>query len=760
MVYCGKPSKGCSNCRERKIRCDQKEPGCGQCEKRRQKCPGYRNLVDLMFRDESSHVIQKAKARARKKAAMRLSPPATPSASESRKSVTPEPRPRPPSLVVPPTPSVMSSPSVRSVNYDDDNDSLLMSPDSGCWPVTPPIAQQYNLAPVRQEEGVAWFFSRFVTVAEMVPHLNFDFLRDVWQASSSQPDAEIDSVLASITAVGLMGRASMTRSPELMDAARKSYGTALRLINRALQDDVEATKDTTILSVLILGLFEMFSDFPQHSKAVEAFQYHLEGAARLALMRGPAQFKTRAGRRMFSMLCQRYIVCCTQQNEPMLESLINLWHQMPQTSGSRHPSKELMPLMWKVLQLRSERNKGLLTDPEAIIQRCLALDGEFEDLSNRLSASWKPRVLRVKQHHPAVFDGFCHQYASLHHSNVWNHILTTRILLLETVLSEISRDLASFTPTLDPAHYVDLYHKTRRRMRYFVRDITASVPQQLGLMNPDDGTISFSDDDIPPIATVEILATPSPPTSPASRTSDAASSAFPASPFSDGPRTARFPQQHHHHPYYLAHHTGLTIFDVTGARSSAAAAEAPESVIEEEEAERYMLLVSAPRSLVWPLFVAGMSAACTPANRRFLIDRLRTLYLESGIRQADGVANLLEERELAGPSPAAVVEQDGSGVVVPLVVEPSDLDASCASSASQHGFDEDPASWLGVVVDDEVSGLPVVPPPTGTCSMPQVMTATTTAAAAGDYGLGLMALSGSPGMEGMVGRQGFDLVWV
>lgn len=49
------------------LQCDQREPGCGQCEKRQQKCPGYRNLVDLMFRDESSHVIRKATSKSRKK---------------------------------------------------------------------------------------------------------------------------------------------------------------------------------------------------------------------------------------------------------------------------------------------------------------------------------------------------------------------------------------------------------------------------------------------------------------------------------------------------------------------------------------------------------------------------------------------------------------------------------------------------------------------------------------------------------------------
>ncbi|KAK4151769.1 hypothetical protein C8A00DRAFT_16860 [Chaetomidium leptoderma] len=622
MVYCGKPSKGCSNCRERKIRCDQREPGCGQCDKRQQKCPGYRNLVDLMFRDESSHVIKKAKARARKKANnLGLSQPATPSDSEGRLSLTPEPRTRTLSLVVPPTPTASSPGGLEAAHHDD---SMLMSPESGSWPLTPPMAQLYNLAPSCQENGFAYFFSRYVTADETVSHQKFDFLRDVWKPSSSMPDAQIDGVLASMTAVGLMGLASTARSPDLMDAARKSYGTALRLTNHALQDPAEAVKDTTMLSILILGVFEMMTESTQRTMTAEAFQKHVNGAAALARMRGPAQFQTRAGRRMFSMLCQRVIVSCTQRNVPMPDFLIELWHEMIQTSDTGNPNRRLMPLLWQVLQLRSEIKSGFLSDPETIVDRLLSIDQDFENLTTQLPPSWKYRTFKVKQHHPAVSGGICHLYPSLHHASVWNHIRTTRILLLETVLSEISQDLASFSPTLDSPRHLDIYHKARRKLRHMVRDVTASVPQQLGLMNPDDGTIDSADgDDSAPIATVEIRETPSPPTSPSSRSSDSAS-----------PLSATEPRLHSscHHPP-----SGLTILDTTKARD------------QEDEAERYMLLVSATSTVVWPLFVVGMSTACTAEMRVYVIGRLRTLYMETGIRQADAVANLLEEHEMAGP---------------------------------------------------------------------------------------------------------------
>ncbi|KAK4242416.1 hypothetical protein C8A03DRAFT_29347 [Achaetomium macrosporum] len=622
MVYCGKPSKGCSNCRERKIRCDQKEPGCGQCEKRQQKCPGYRNLVDLMFRDESSHVIKKAKARARKKANLGISRPATPSGSEGRLSLTPEPRGRPLSLIVPPTP-IAGSPASRSSEHHDDC-NMLMSPDSGSWPLTPPMAQFYTLAPSCQERGFAWFLARYVNADETVSHQRFDFLREVWKPSSSEP--QVDSVLASMTAVGLMGLASTTRSPDLMEAARKSYGTALRLVNHALQDPVEPVKDSTMLSVLILGVFEMMTE----NTSVEAFQKHVNGAAALARLRGPAQFRTRAGRKMFSMLCQRVLISCVQRNMPMPDFLIELWHEMSRTSGPETMTKRLMPLLWQILQLRYEMKSDLLTDPQTIVERLLSLDQEFENLTTQLAPAWKYRTFQVKHHHPAVFSGVCHQYSSLHHANIWNHIRTSRILLLETVLSEISHDLSSFAPALDLARYLDEYHKARRKLKHIVRDVTASAPQQLGLMNAGDGSIGSADDDSAPIATVEILQTPSPPTSPSSRSSDSGSTI-------SSPLSATSPSSHPPR----SRSSGLTILDVTRAGHDNPV----------DEAERYMLLVSATSTVVWPLFVVGMSTACGPEMRAYVIGRLRTLYMETGIRQADAVANLLEEHEMATAIP-------------------------------------------------------------------------------------------------------------
>lgn len=138
-------------------------------------------------------------------------------------------------------------------------------------------------------------------------------LFDLWNPSAA--NEESDSVLASVTAVGLVGVAQMTRSQTALDAARKSYGKALQLTNAALRDQTEAVKDTTMLSVLILGLFEMIGG--SSARTTEAWQKHLNGAAALAKIRGMAQFRSRAGIRMFFVLTQNTMISCIQNELPM-----------------------------------------------------------------------------------------------------------------------------------------------------------------------------------------------------------------------------------------------------------------------------------------------------------------------------------------------------------------------------------------------------------------------------------------------------------
>jgi hypothetical protein len=257
-----------------------------------------------------------------------------------------------------------------------------------------------------------------------------------------------------------------------------------------------------------------------------------------------------------------------------------------------------------------------LVDPTLIVEKLLVLEEQYDELVKQVPPPWHYRTFKLSRHHPAVFGGFFHLYPSLGHATIWNTLRTTRILILETILSQIYLQSQTYPPTLCSDRYVDEFAKAKRKLRHILQDTIASVPQHLGLVNPTDGSIEGLTPMAPPISSVEVRETPSPPTSPSTRSDSVSSAGFSI-------------------PELKGQPNGLTILDVTGARDP------------EENAHRFMLLASATSTVVWPLFMVGMSSACTYETKSYIIDRLRTLYMETGIRQADSVANLLLEHETA-----------------------------------------------------------------------------------------------------------------
>ncbi|PYH46547.1 Zn(II)2Cys6 transcription factor domain-containing protein, partial [Aspergillus saccharolyticus JOP 1030-1] len=63
MVYRGRPSKSCRDCRRRDIKCDKKTEGCSQCSRAGLVCPGYRNPKELIIFNESDATIERVSGR-------------------------------------------------------------------------------------------------------------------------------------------------------------------------------------------------------------------------------------------------------------------------------------------------------------------------------------------------------------------------------------------------------------------------------------------------------------------------------------------------------------------------------------------------------------------------------------------------------------------------------------------------------------------------------------------------------------------------
>lgn len=248
MVYCGKPSKGCAECRSRKIRCDQARPACSQCTKASRACSGYRDQLSLMFRDESQQVVRKANSSATatrratkssKRAAVRARTPTntTSTGQKSRRS---------PSLQ-------QGTPS--SEEGVTDLTSFDSSPDR--MPAKKPEAdpQTLNLQPSyhpTQDEAICYFL-RYNAWPGAFWMLNAT--PDIFMEKNAS--SSLLAMKAGIVSVGTGMLSRIRRSPSLKLAAEREYGIALRHMNSAVADVVEARAHPTLVAALLLAIFEV-----------------------------------------------------------------------------------------------------------------------------------------------------------------------------------------------------------------------------------------------------------------------------------------------------------------------------------------------------------------------------------------------------------------------------------------------------------------------------------------------------------------------
>ncbi|KAF7537455.1 hypothetical protein G7Z17_g12844 [Cylindrodendrum hubeiense] len=609
MVYCGKPSKGCSTCRDRKIRCDQKEPSCGQCVKRHQDCPGYRNQVDLMFRDESSHVINKAaKTRSRSHARKKGQTPGPTCSSPSSRpvpSATPKPpiqRPTARHRLRGPVFSVLSpsssSPSQESTDSNDGDAGTTQ--DHSDDPSLDQALQGENLSTSLLERGTAFFFARYVAT-DRGCYQNYSFTYDVWKPPDSA-HIQRDTVTFSMAAVGLAGlsqqRTHRAHRTKLMDRSRQSYVMALGLLYPALSDDIAAVKDTTLLAVLILGTYESITG--RSPQTMQAWHSHVDGAAKIVSKRGSAQFQTKAGIRMFIMISQSVLISCIQSGLAMPQAMVDLREELQPSLEQDGPAWRLVDPVYRALQVRYDIKSGKLHSIDDIVEKLTHIDNEFDSILSELPLSWQYRRIQLTQADPRVLGRWCFVYPALLQATVWNGVRAVRMLLLETILEQFYRgskapDLAS----LSDRHQKQLA-RTKKLLGLLGEAIVASVPQHFGVVSFQNHAVSNPTKE----QRYRVMSPPADPT---------------------------FPTVHGHESQVgLERLTPLSPTNLGG---------------QDDSAECFMTLASASHTIIWPLYILGMSLSCSAERKQYAISRLHAIHRETGLEQARVVAEMLQSKE-------------------------------------------------------------------------------------------------------------------
>lgn len=243
MVNDGKPSKGCGNCRSRKIRCDQTRPSCEECTRTNRKCPGYRDELSLMFRDETQSVVRKARS------SQSSSTASTPSSSLRHRMPPRSPR---------STYLGQSSASSVTTNSSTGFEDLVFDFSSDLGPAfwmhqarQSPVKTHPNTG-ISKQEAICFFLqSHAIPGNVLITDILTNFLME---SSGSLGQRAIQS---SIVAVASAMLSRVRRVASLSQAAHQEYGYALKLVNQALADAEEAKTNQTLGAVVLLALYEV-----------------------------------------------------------------------------------------------------------------------------------------------------------------------------------------------------------------------------------------------------------------------------------------------------------------------------------------------------------------------------------------------------------------------------------------------------------------------------------------------------------------------
>ncbi|KAI9642504.1 hypothetical protein NHQ30_009309 [Ciborinia camelliae] len=386
MVYCGKPSKACAECRLRRTKCDTLTPSCSQCVRASRICTGYRTESDMMFRDQTQHYANKR--RIEKESQM------VPSRRKTKASTATAEIPIDPQLT----------------------DEWMMQPVAQTTPFT------LELSTSSAEQATCYFFRNYV-LEDNSSSGSFQYLHDIYGNELIGP-----ALADSIESLGMVGLANFWKASDLKLHANRKYNSALRLVSSRLRNEEEARADQTLVAVMLLGLYE--TNTCTGPQSMQSWTKHIIGASSLMQLRGKQCLETPIGRHLFVHLR-------TQVRHVAIPAFIREWSkhalhsQSPNDAHATHLAEHVMAFCDLRATLSSFHD---YSNAENIITAAFAIDAKLvEWASTYPSENMFYRTITLRKRSEDVFSDHYHIYDSVWAAALWNHYRCVRILTNELI---------------------------------------------------------------------------------------------------------------------------------------------------------------------------------------------------------------------------------------------------------------------------------------------------------------------------------------
>lgn len=216
--------------------CDLIQPGCSQCLRVSKVCEGYRDQLDLSFRDENEKVVSKVI----NKRQLEL----------SRAAFSPTPK-----------------------NLGDTYEEGLTTFQALLFTNASPLT--YVIKNPLDDAGIKFFFTTFVSL----------LLDDASQGRPALAIGQIipwtqlhesDAMFNAVSSVGYAGLGNVTKDVKYTVLARKRFATALKAVHTALKKPDRSDLESIFKSVILLSAFQLVSETAGNPTD---WSIHVEGGA-------------------------------------------------------------------------------------------------------------------------------------------------------------------------------------------------------------------------------------------------------------------------------------------------------------------------------------------------------------------------------------------------------------------------------------------------------------------------------------------------
>jgi Fungal specific transcription factor domain len=320
------------------------------------------------------------------------------------------------------------------------------------------------------ELGVKYFFHHFVISGRSNSRGYLNYIPSVYHA-----DGEQSTLMASMAAVGLVALANSTRRPELASHARAKYLEAIRNVNAALASSVESVKDSTLMSVISLGVFE-------HVSGHESWVRHVQGAGALVAARGKSQFSSPVAILMFNQVRTDLVISCFHSATSFPDNVLEL-----QEEAAKHADTSSS---WWIMGLLGTRCAQILTNVRknsiaeeiawyGLLNEVIELERDFENLEGILAIQ-EPYTTRVSDGDPKItYNGLYAVNKDSWAIRLWANLRTLQMVTCEIICYIVIKILAEDLAPAVREHMKLRLQNTLQTLSKQGNDILAIVPQAL-----------------------------------------------------------------------------------------------------------------------------------------------------------------------------------------------------------------------------------------------------------------------------------------